>query len=704
MSEDKELHQTPETTEANNTPSTAAAAAPDRPAPSSLPAPAIVDMPGLCSTPYELLFSDTFRRVVELYNRDRKKNEIPDNLNFHDLIIRQGESGEPVFTELHDFWNEKILPRVTTVSEDSHTIESRELTNRQHSRLNSLILQTFARLVKKLGEQGRYSIKRLPEFEIIARDLISNGYVPVIIHPDGNPFGEPVYPADANPSPYSSKLAEKSAEDGKDSESYIKIVRLPVMEDRSKMALNNPILPNPTVELSNFILPADPQKVMQMAEKNELGFSHEAGICSHMSLAVCRPGKESSTGKENSLGKEDAPSKDYPKEDWSDPVCIPNARFASHPLEQIRQYGSGLFEGIGVEKNEDGKINIFRLRDHWKRMSLGGQFFRMPPIPFEVFEKMVIDTVRANAAYIPVAGKGRLYIRPNWFDCGPKMHVGNSGNFMLLMTAVPIGSAQSYYKKKPAEKNASPKNACAKNSQQDEGITMFLPYNAHRAVTNGPGQTKADGNYGATIPHIEAAAQNGIQGVMYMNESGDRIEETNASSLIFLQLLNGQKTSCGKQKYRLITPSLKHGTILDSITRKTTLELAEKELGWEVQERDLSPEELIELLEKKQDGGIVHMFSAGTGAVLTPVHHIHRGWINMKDQNNAHGEPVRTFDIDKKDGRITGHHYSIGEYNSENPYGEAGQDLLKLLLDAKSGRLQARYPNNETYKSWLTTV
>ena len=121
MSEDQELHQAPETTEANNTPSTAAAVAPaasDRTAPSSLPAPAIVDMPGLCRTPYELLFSDTFRRVVELYNRDRKKNEIPDNLNFHDLIIRQGESGEPVFTELHDFWNEKILPRVTTVSED----------------------------------------------------------------------------------------------------------------------------------------------------------------------------------------------------------------------------------------------------------------------------------------------------------------------------------------------------------------------------------------------------------------------------------------------------------------------------------------------------------------------------------------------------------------------------------------------------------
>ncbi|HRY90775.1 MAG TPA: hypothetical protein P5229_00315, partial [Candidatus Gracilibacteria bacterium] len=185
MSEDQELHQAPETTEANNTPSTAAAVAPaasDRTAPSSLPAPAIVDMPGLCRTPYELLFSDTFRRVVELYNRDRKKNEIPDNLNFHDLIIRQGESGEPVFTELHDFWNEKIVSRAN----------SKELNNRQHSQLNSLILQTFARLVKKLGEQGRYSLKRLPEFEAIARDLINSGCVPVIVRAGGNPFGEPV--------------------------------------------------------------------------------------------------------------------------------------------------------------------------------------------------------------------------------------------------------------------------------------------------------------------------------------------------------------------------------------------------------------------------------------------------------------------------------------------------------------------------------
>lgn len=610
-----------------------------------------IEIEKICKKQHELLESRAFKRVLGLYNKKHPRSGIK---KIEDIVnaARTNDFGEPLFAGLHEYWMNELQPR----------LQQHELNNAQHAEINKLVLQVFAGLVKKLGGSVAYSAKRLPAFEAIAQDLLSSGYMPLIFRKGGHPYGEPVYPNEQNTCP----------EDG-----YIKVVPLPVMEDRSKIALNNPILPNPRMEISSFIKPADPKKVHQLAEQDALGFSHEAGICSHMSVTVCRPGKNESD------------------DGWLEPVCVPNARFASHPLEQMRQYGSGLFEGIGVEKDENGKINIFRLKDHWKRMTLGGQYFRMPPIPFEVFEKMVMETVAANHAYIPAAGKGRLYIRPNWFDCGPKMHVGNSGNFMLLMVAVPIGSAMSYYKKKPADKNPE---------QKDEGMTLFFPRNAYRAVENGPGQIKADGNYGATIPHIEAAAKNNMQGVMYRNEGGDRIEETNASSLIFLQVLPGQKTAEGKQKYCLLTPSLKHGTILDSVTRSTILELAGHELGWDVKVKDIHPEELIELAEAGNSGGIVAMFSAGTGAVLTPIHHIHDGWLKMDDGINERGEPVRSFDINKKEGRILGRKISIGRYDEKNPYGAAGRDLLQALLDAKNGRLQARRPENETYRGWLTRV
>ncbi len=624
--------------------------------------PEKIELEKICKDASEVLCSKAFNRVANLFCQSRKKKgtgKIADILTF---MNERDENGEPLFAGLHEYWQNRLQPR----------LQQRELSNGEHARINRFVTEIFLSLVKKLGDKVEYSAGRLPTFEAIARDLLNSGYVPLIFSENANPFGEPVYPNQENTLPPAGS---------------IRVIALPVMEDRPKNTINNPIIADPRVELSNFIKPTDPDKIRKMAERDELGFSHEAGICSHMSVAVCRPGKNQESGGNKEPG------------DWSEPVTIPNARFASHPLEQIRQYGSGLFEGIGVERGEEGKINIFRLRDHWKRMSLGGQYFRMPPIPFPVFEKMVIQTVQANADYVPPAGKGRLYIRPNWFDCGPKMHVGNSGNYMLLMTAIPIGSAQSYYKKKPVEQKKG-----SVEDRQDEGITLFFPHNAFRAVENGAGQTKADGNYGATIPHIEAAAKNGMQGVMYMNESRTRLEESNASSLIFLQLLPGKKTASGKQKYRLITPSLEHGTILDSVTRKTILELAGTELDWEVVERDIEPIELPDLAEQGSLGGIVAMFSAGTGAVLTPIHHIQHGWLCMKTEDSGNSGPIRTFDVDRSNGRITGKKISIGRYDAENPYGEAGRDLLQLLLDAKSGRLQARKPDNKTYQSWLTEI
>lgn len=65
---------------------------------------------------------------------------------------------------------------------------------------------------------------------------------------------------------------------------------------------------------------------------------------------------------------------------------------------------------------------------------------------------------------------------------------------------------------------------------------------------------------------------------------------------------------------KLVTPKL-DGSILPGITRKSIIELAKK-LGYEVEERHVAIDELIELHDK---GELEEVFGAGTAAVISPV-------------------------------------------------------------------------------------
>jgi len=620
--------------------------------------PTVLDT--VCSTPEELLNSSDFQRVLHLFNRHQQR----ENPSWKPLTVQDVQQNPRQAEMLLTFWEQKISPKM-----HGEKREGRLLDNREYAALADVVERSFLHLIKATAGEVSLSVQHLDVIRRGARELLNNGYVPVIMYDGGSPYGEPVYPVDV----------EGRHQKNYPAEAVIKVIPMPQVRHNGER-----------IEFTNFVEPENPAKIQAIAEKGELGFTQKERDTSHISFATC-------------LAKKDPKTKEWTSIQWSQNVTVPNARFASHPLEQMRQYGSGLFEGIGVERGVDGEVSIFRLRDHWERMSLGGQYFRLPPIPFEVFEKMVMDTVQANWDYIPPQGKGRLYIRPNWFDIGPKMHVGTSGENVLLMIAVPIGSAESYYKGSNTDK------------------TIFFPYNVYRSTENGPGQTKADGNYGATVPHIEAAEKEGMMGVMYMNEKGTEVEETNASSLIFLQILPGEKTSDGKQKYRLLTPSLQRGTVLNSITRQTILTLAKQELGWDIADADISPDELQQLIIDKK---IIAAFSAGTGAVLTPIHNIQRGTIMIRDEKNDKGEWIRTFDIGKKpDGTIDGERMIIGDYDPENPYTDAGKDLLQILLSAKSGALQRKaekdfleseiqdpvvlgelHMRRNTYRDWLTVV
>ena len=97
------------------------------------------------------------------------------------------------------------------------------------------------------------------------------------------------------------------------------------------------------------------------------------------------------------------------------------------------------------------------------------------------------------------------------------------------------------------------------------------------------------------------------------------VEEVGSMNIFFVE--NG----------KLVTPAL-NGSILPGITRKSIIELA-KELGYEVEERKVSIDELFEAYDK---GELTEVFGSGTAAVISPV-----GTLKYEDREIVinHNEP-----------------------------------------------------------------
>lgn len=565
---------------------------------------------------------------------NRPEIEIPEPL------VKEGNSS-PIGVERRMTGRHTTNKPITRFEFDETSGEVKEIKENIQVPTDKVQEGILCRITKTLHDKTSniavFTMDALPVFRKYAREILEKGWMITIRNSPSDRSGKPLYPWDGL------SESEDIAQDGR----VIVMTRMPK-----------------NMKATRFIKPRNPQDIVDAANatetKDQLGFGPKFSDTSHISIATCEVNKE--TGPE---GK------------WYKEVLVPNCEYSCNPLEQVKQYGTGLFDGIGVEKNEDGEVIIFRLKEHWERMSQGGQYLKMPPIPYPTFEKMVIETIQANWAYIPEAGKGRLYIRPDWFDHGPQLKVNNSGQYVLLMLAVPIGSAESYFKK---------------------GRKKFFMAKGRARVAEGGnvGWIKMDGSYGTTVDLIHKAEAKGMAGVIFTNAAGDRVEETNASSVIFIQ-----RNADGK--HRIITPKLEHGTILDSVTRKTILTLAQ-ENGWIVEERDISPKELAEMAKN----GNMEAIAVGTAAAVAPIHEIQVGSVDKHtNEINSDGALIQISEKGEEGrGPVSQMIFEeIMAVKSRKAQKEMRKELEALMKDGsnpeKAADLQRKLQEQE---GWLTIV
>ena len=262
---------------------------------------------------------------------------------------------------------------------------------------------------------------------------------------------------------------------------------------------------------------------------------------------------------------------------WDEGCLTEDATITISECAGVLQYAQPCFEGMKAYTAEDGRIVCFRPDLNAARMAQSCERLKMPVFPEDKFVDAVVQTVRANAAWVPPFGSGAtLYVRPFMFGSDAVIGVKPANESQFRVVTPPVGP---YFK-------GGVKPLTLRISDFD------------RAAPRGTGHIKAGLNYAMSLYAIVDAHEQGYDENVYL-DSGTRthIEETGGANIIFI-------TKDGK----LVTP--KSDTILPSITRRSLLTVAKDYLGLEVEERPVALEELSEFVEC----GL-----CGTAAVISPV-------------------------------------------------------------------------------------
>ncbi len=250
------------------------------------------------------------------------------------------------------------------------------------------------------------------------------------------------------------------------------------------------------------------------------------------------------------------------------------------PLEQATvgimthalHYGTSIFEGIrGNWNEEDEKLYLFRLEEHYERMLAGCKIMRIK-LPYSVSELSNITTDMVERC----GYRQDIYVRPLAYKSEERVATLYLGHLEdgFSVFAIPFGAY--------LDLEAAARCCTSSWRRAQDGVI--------------PPSVKIGGLYVNSILAKTEAVNAGFDEAILLNDRG-QVSEGTGENLFLLK--NG----------KLSTPSIAD-SVLPGITRDTVIELAQKELDIEVVERSITRSELYLADE---------IFLTGTAAHLTAV-------------------------------------------------------------------------------------
>ena len=267
---------------------------------------------------------------------------------------------------------------------------------------------------------------------------------------------------------------------------------------------------------------------------------------------------------------------------WHDPRIVPFQNLSLSPAAMVYHYGQEMFEGLKAYKGPDGNVYLFRPDMNAMRTNATNDRLVIPQLPVEDFVQAVSAVVDVDRDWIPSEPGTSLYVRPFIIATDEFLGVAPSKTYLFMVILSPSGA---YY-----ESGLAP-------------VGIWIEDVYVRAVRGGMGFAKTGGNYAASLIAQQKAHDAGYSQVLWLDGVERKyIEEVGAMNIFF------------KIAGKVVTPAL-NGSILPGITRNSTIQLC-KDWGYEVEERKVSAEEL---LEAQRNGTLEECFGTGTAAVISPV-------------------------------------------------------------------------------------
>jgi branched-chain amino acid aminotransferase len=305
---------------------------------------------------------------------------------------------------------------------------------------------------------------------------------------------------------------------------------------------------------------------------------------------------------------------DYENGEWKNVEIKPYQPLLLNPSVAAIHYGQSIFEGVKAYKDREGKARIFRPQDNFRRFNISAERMQMPAVPEEIFMEGMKQLVHLDQNWIPSKEDHSLYIRPFMFASDELIGVRPSDNYKFMIILSPTGP---YY--------AAP-------------MRIYVEEKYVRAVPGGVGYAKAAGNYGAAMYATAEAKKKGYDQVLWMDAFEHKYVQECGTMNVFFIIGN-----------TAITPGLEQGTILDGVTRQSTITLLQ-EMGFTVEERSLGIDDIIDAYKA---GLLYEVFGTGTAATISMIRELrYKDFVMQFDTDNWKTAPMlKSWLTDIREGR-----------------------------------------------------
>lgn len=262
---------------------------------------------------------------------------------------------------------------------------------------------------------------------------------------------------------------------------------------------------------------------------------------------------------------------------FSAPQLEPVTSLDLHPAAHVLHYGSACFEGMKAHRGVDDKVRLFRADRHVERMRVSAGLLHLPVPEADLLHGMIRDTVVEARDLVPEP-PGSLYVRPVLIGTEPNIGAAASPSATALLYIL-TGPVGDYF-----AGGVRPLKV-AIETEQPRTTPQF-------------GRVKSGANYVMALGiTLQAKRELGVDQVLFA--PGGDVQETGASNFLLLD------------DERVITRGL-DDAFLHGVTRDSILRLA-GDLGYEVEERDLSVDEVVRWSEHGEAA------LSGTAAILSGV-------------------------------------------------------------------------------------